>query len=794
MQTSVLQQTPSAAGSRCALCKAESVSELQEEGRSFCCPGCLAVYNILKAKGELAAAQDHPLTKAALRFGILSNHSLFGEKESEESDSSAEERLKLYIDLEGLWCPSCGEIIRLTLFNGPGVSKCVVDFATDLAFIEYNPLLTSKETLFGKIKELGYTPHVIEDSARKKASPALKIRMALASFLAINLMMLSSPIYVSYFVSDIEGFGYLFALLSLVFAAPAVVLALPLFLRCYHQLRFGIVGMEALVTVGVSTAFILSCINLIKGSYHIYFDSMAVVVALVLVGKAIESEAKFSAKESMMRLMRATPKRARKKFAEGEVRFVSIKEVAVGDILVAHVGEKIALDGLVLTGSGAVDESLMTGEARPVSKKEGSRLVGGTFLQAGNFEYRVLEVASRGTLQKLIDTIEDDLGKKLSEVKLIDRISELFVPFAFAVSLAAFAMGSLYSFEEGLERFLSVVLISCPCAIGIAIPIVESALLNALSAAGVLVRNRRALHLIGRESVFLFDKTGTVTEGKFEAVNGLEQFSTKELEVIKALASLSLHPLSLAIYRSINTLPATNVTAEELPGLGLAGHYEGARILMGSSELLRLKGVYTEDMQQENGLATTVWIAIEKEGQRTVRRVLLGDKVKKGMREFICGLKGLTTVLVSGDAEETVKSVAQECGFSSWKSRFNPLEKRMLVEELKEGGDVVAMMGDGINDAPALTSAHIGISVASASDIAISVSDILVTTEKSEALSFMRHLALSAQKIMRQNLFWAFFYNAIGMLLALFGLLNPLYAAFAMAISSLMCVLNAKRI
>lgn len=790
MQTTLQKET----SSKCTLCRAEVASELHDEGRSFCCPGCLAVYNILKAKGELARAQDHPLTKAALRFGILSTQSLFGEKEADARDPPPQETFKLYIDLEGLWCPSCAEIIRLTLLSHEGVVKCVVDFATDLAFIEFNPLITSKEALFNKIQVLGYTPHTIEDSARKKTSPALKIRMGLACFFAINLMMLSSPIYVSYFVSDIEGFGYLFALISLAFAAPAVLLAFPMFQRCFHQLRFGIVGMEALVTVGVSTAFILSCINLIKGSYHIYFDSMAVVVALVLVGKSIESEAKFSAKESMMRLMRATPKRARKKFPGGEVRFVPIKEVAVGDILVAHVGEKIALDGVVVEGAGAVDESLMTGEARPVSKQAGSRLVGGTFLQAGNFEYRVLEIATKGTLQKLIDTIEEDLGKKLSEVKLIDRISELFVPFAFTVSLGAFALGSLTSIEEGIERFLSVVLISCPCAIGIAIPIVESALLTKLSAAGVLVRNRRALHLIGRETVFLFDKTGTVTEGKFEAVTGLDQFSTKELEIIKALASLSLHPLSLAIYRSIDAQPAIGISAEELPGLGLAGQYAGGKILMGSSELLRLKGISINGIQHEKDIATEVWIFIEREGLRRVERVLLGDRIKKGMKEFIEELQGVRTFLVSGDAEDTVKSVAQECGFDAWKSRFNPLEKRMFVEECKEKGGVVAMMGDGINDAPALTSAHIGISVASASDIAISVSDILVTTEKSEALSFMRNLALYAQKIMRQNLFWAFFYNGIGMILAIFGLLNPLYAAFAMAISSLMCMFNAKRI
>lgn len=780
----------------CALCSEDADGSLVENEKHFCCPGCLAVYNILKIKGELSNAHNHPLTKAAVRFGILSNQSLISDIESRQTDSKAKETLKLYLDLEGLWCPSCAEIIRLTLLNNKGIIKCVVDFATDLAFVEYDPLLVSKATLFQLVKDLGYTPHVIEDTARKKASPALKIRMGLASFFAINLMMLSSPIYVSYFVSADEGLGYIFAVLSLLFAIPSFFLALPLFSRCYHQARFGIIGMEALVSIGVATAFALSCINLIKGSYHVYFDSMSVIVALVLVGKAIESEAKFSAKESIMRLMRATPKRARKKFPDGSARFVQLKEIDVGDILVAHIGEKIALDGEVSKGCGSVDESLMTGEAMPVFKSVGAKVTGGTFLQSGSFEYRVLETVDKGTLKRILDTIEEDLGKKTTEVKLIDRLSELFVPIALAISLGAFALGALTSFEAGFERFLAAILISCPCAIGIAVPLVESALLTSLSSSGILVKNRRALHMIGKESVFLFDKTGTVTEGKFEVVKGLDQFSKEQLALIKALAETSLHPLSLAISRSISMNPKEGIKSKELAGLGLEGIFDNGRILIGSSELLRLKGLApppSENSAQAD-LATAIWVVIEEGGQKTEGRVLLGDKIKDGMKEFIGSLNPVRKVLVSGDAETAVEKVAKECGFDSWKSRFNPLDKRLLVEELRKEGGIVAMMGDGINDAPALTLAHIGISVATASDIAVSVSDVLVTTEKTEALFSMRKSSLRASKIMKQNLFWAFFYNIIGMALALFGLLNPLYAAFAMAASSLMCVFNAKRV
>lgn len=775
----------------CALCLGPSRGScLLDQDKNFCCQGCLAVYNILSAKGELHLGIEHPLVKTAAEFGIIAHDDLLSKIHCNEEAKVEAETLKLYLDIEGLWCPSCAEIIRLTLMQEKGVARCTVDFATDLAFIEYQPLLVSKERIVDTIAALGYAPKFIEDSARKKASPKLKLQLALLSFLSINLMMLSSPIYVSYFMQGTDEYGYLFALISLFFALPALFIARDLFNRSWQQARFGFIGMEALVSTGVLTAFILSTANLLKGSYHVYFDSMSVILAFVYLGKAMESEAKFSAKESLIRLMQATPKRARKRFEDGSCRFVPIKEIEIGDASLAHIGEKIALDGEVIEGEASIDESLMTGEVRPIKKEKGSLVIGGTFVRAGSLTYRVLQKADKGALQKIVDIIENDLHKKSESHKVIDIISEVFVPVALMISVGAFILGSLTSLETGFDRMLSVILIACPCAIGIAVPLVESSLLTALSSLGIIVRNRRVLSFIGSEDFFLFDKTGTVTEGKFEVVEGLDQFSGEERSLIKAASLASLHPIALAIHRSIEEAPSAGVKAKEIPGLGI----ESKEVLIGSREFLRLKGIDAPQGIKRGKLETQSFIAIMQENAVKTASILLGDKVKEGVKELIQSLKPIPSILISGDVEEAVSFIGKECFFDHWHASLSPLEKRGVIEELQKKGKVVAMIGDGINDAPSLTLADISISVATASDISVQVSDILLTSERILRVGEMRALVKRGKRIIKQNLFWAFFYNILGVLMAFFGLLIPLYAAFAMAASSLICVVNSKRI
>jgi P-type E1-E2 ATPase len=336
-------------------------------------------------------------------------------------------------------------------------------------------------------------------------------------------------------------------------------------------------------------------------------------------------------------------------------------------------------------------------------------------------------------------------------------------------------------------------LISCPWAIGIAVPLAESYLLNALAKLGVLVRNRACLSFLGRETLFIFDKTGTVTEGRFTVCAGLDVLTWEEKKVLKGLVAQSVHPVAVALQGFLLSPAAPFEKIEEIVGKGIHGILQGKNYYLGSAPFLTQLGISVplQTVENDSSILTTVYFA--KEGN-CLAVIVLGDQLRAGIQEFIRLLSPIKTFLVSGDGEIAVAKVAAACQIQQWKSGYDPLQKKTLVDNLREKGEIIAMLGDGMNDAPALTAAHIGIAVVSASDVSIQVSDLLLTTNRFEVLSLLRQTAVKGRKIIKQNLFWAFFYNCVGLGVAALGLLTPLFAAFAMVMSSLIVLLNAQRI
>lgn len=768
----------------------------------FCCHGCHAVYQILSVKGELATYQEHPIFEQAIRAGLISNPQLLEEMASRPSDFPQEELKKIYFEIEEMWCPSCAEVIKWMLLRKPGVRQCVIDYTTDLASIEYSQRYLSKNEIFKTIEELGYRPLPLQGAERRPVSFALWLRFTIAAFCALNIMMFSYPVYATYFESDENGYARLLVWLSFFTSLPVVsYCAWPIWRRFVHSFRARILGMETLVVMGVGSAFGLSVFHLLQGSIHVYFDSMSVIIALVLLGKIIESRAKFSAKDSILCLARSTPRRGRKCFADGSQKFVPLKEIAVGDTLAIFTGEKAVLDGVVIKGEGSCDESLMTGEALPVMKKAGDPVLGGTFLQNGALIYRVTTELEETALHKIIDLVEQDIGHKSSYVRYADRIVRYFVPVVTLIALSAGGAAFFFAsdlpwesrFAHGVIRAVSVLLISCPCAIGIAAPLAESYLMHGLAKLGALVRNRGCLARLGRETVFVFDKTGTVTEGRFNVMAGLTALSSDARALLKGLAKQSNHPIARATATAISEAPAPVDKIEEVAGRGLKGFSEGVLCLFGSFDFLQQQGVAVapEALSSEAEIATAVYFSVDRQKPF---KIMLGDCVRPDAQALIEELKPLKRVLLSGDSESAVKAVAERCGFDAYKARAHPLEKRAFIDALRSEGEVVCMLGDGINDAPALTAASLGISVVSATDISIQVSDILLTTERLGVVSQVRALGKRGQRIIQQNLFWAFFYNVIGIGLACMGYLSPLFAASAMVLSSFIVLFNAKRL
>lgn len=773
----------------CSLCAHVLPHHAIREGDSaFCCMGCHAVYNILSAKNQLDSFQEHPIFLQAVRSGLISNPALLEQIRSKQPEMPLHEMEKFYFEISNMWCPACAEVVRLILLQEKGIKNCVVDYATDLASVEFSPRYISKEQIEKLISSLGYVVEPL-DTGKKGVSFSLYLRFAVAAFCSLNVMMFAYPLYATYFNFDDQGYGLLFAWISFFISIPVVsYCAWPILRHFWTSCRVGLYGMETLVVLGVSTAFGLSFYNLLHDGTDVYFDSMTVIIAFMLLGKIIETRAKFSAKDALLRLARAIPRRGRKRFPDGSQQFVLMKEIAPGDIVVAGAGEKIVLDGVVIEGEGACDESIMTGESLPVRKAVDSPVIGGTVLQHGVVAFRVTATAEQSALQRILDMVQQEIGRKTAYIRAADTIAQWFIPLVLAIA-AGTALGCwAFGIDGGVIRAVSVLLISCPCAIGIAAPLAESYVLNGLASLGAIVRNRGCLAVLGNETAFVFDKTGTITKGHFTVLHGLEKVPNSLQRGLKGLASHSSHPIAVAIAQAL-TVPAAQVTSiEEFPGKGLKGIYEGAPIFLGSHQFLTLMGIALPH-HHTDGISSVSYLAY---GDQFVSAIVLGDQLREGVKEMLTFL-GCESSLVSGDAVGTVETVSHLCGFNKWKAGCSPLEKREYVEGLRQHGHVVGMLGDGINDAPALTAADVGISVVSATDISIQVSDILLTTDRLGILPEIRKIATRGRKIVKQNLFWAFFYNVVGIAFAVVGILSPIFAACAMVASSLIVTFNAKR-
>jgi heavy metal translocating P-type ATPase len=777
----------------CSLCGLSlPVHSIVEVPFSFCCRGCQAVFSILSTKNQLGNFKDHPIFKQAIHAGLISNPELLEQIHRNQSAMESCEKEKIYFEIQDMWCPSCAEVIKLLLLQEKGVFSCIVDYATDLAAIEFSPRYISKERIKQIIMQFGYTPVALDDQKHQRVSGGLYLRFIVAAFFALNIMMFAYPLYATYFSYDDQGIGPLFAWLSLFASLPVLMFsAWPIIRRFYYSLKTGLFGMEVLVVLGVSSAFGLSVYELLSGGVKVYFDSMAVIIAFVLLGKIIETKAKFSAKDSLVRLSRSLPKRGRKQFEDGRQEFVPLKEIRQGDLLIVLTGEKVVLDGVVNEGEGACDESLINGEAMPVLKIKGSFVLGGTLVKQGRLCYQVTSTKEESSLQRIISMVEQEIGHKTHYVRAVDHIVRWFVPLVILIAFfAAFSVWFLTDdFQRAIIQGVSVLLISCPCAIGIAAPLAESHLLNALAKLGVIVRNRGCLSHLGNETVFVFDKTGTITEGKFKVLRGLESLNNKQLAILKGLSGGSIHPLAVAIYQAIDIAPAKLTKVEEFAGKGIKGSEEGEIFYLGSASFLKeagIKALVEEGPPQEEGIVTTVYF--------NEFPIDLGDKIRKDAKKALAELYPAKTVLLSGDSRLAVEAVAKYCEFQHYQWGASPLQKKIFLEELRSQNQIVCMLGDGINDAPALAAAHVAISVVSATDISIQVSDILLTTDRLDVLAQMRELGRKGRNIIKQNLFWAFFYNVVGIAMAAAGFLSPLFAAFAMVASSLMVILNAQRL
>ncbi|MBI5474688.1 MAG: heavy metal translocating P-type ATPase metal-binding domain-containing protein [Ignavibacteriae bacterium] len=797
----------------CDLCglrlpKKPYVVEVKAQTYRFCCGGCKQVFTLLNESGLFEGDyKSSDLYQTSLKLGII------GRPEEDTSvDEPTPEELKnckeLVLHVDGMWCSSCSWLIEKVVGNESGVVHSRVIYASDTAKIYYRPEQIAPEQITKRIARLGYTTSSRDADPKESWAErkSLLIKMGVALFLMNNLMMFSYAIYIGYFHDVPAQIHALFPWILFGFAAPAVFwCAIPIHTKAWQSVRAKSPTMELLFSIGIFAAFFYSTYEAITGGDHVYFDTSGGLVALLLVGKFIELSAKHKTSESINRLYQMLPKKVRVKAPEGE-RLVSIEKLNVGERFIVKAGEKIPADGVIVTGRAVVDESLLTGESKPIEKSVGSSVVASSMNVNGILEIEAQRIGNETTLSSIIRMVERALTNKSALERTVDRISRVFIPAVLAVSFltgAVLLVGGA-GIEAALLRAITVLVVACPCVLGMATPLAVAAGIGYAAKHGVLIRDAAALQQAGKISTVVFDKTGTLTDGTFTLLAGSNpMLRHRDLQLASSLEQASNHPIALARVhaarsRGLQLFDASDVRS--IDGMGIDGRVNGTRVVLGNEAFVRRSGYSIGDMTRE--LAdreaerghTVVFCGIAS--RAVARHIVLGDSLKAGASESVAALKklGITTRLLSGDMEKTTAAVARLAGIAQFSAQALPSDKIETIKRLQAGGSIVAMVGDGVNDAPALAQADVGIAIGSGAEIAIESAPIALLRDDIALVAEAVEISRRTTAAVRQNLAWAFLYNVVGIVLAVLGLLNPFIAAIAMLASSISVVLNSMRV
>ena len=722
----------------------------------------------------------------------------------------------------GMSCAVCALNVETTLGAQEGVYEAKVNFAGSTVLVDYDPQVITPVELQKAVEAAGYEL-VVENTEDTDQADRLQREEFLAlKRKTIGAIVLAIPVFVigMFFMHMPYGNWIMLA-----FTIPVMAFfGRDFFVHAYMQLKHGRANMDTLVAVSTGVAFLFSLFNTIWPEYwtsrgleaHVYYEAAAVIIALILLGRLLEAKAKFSTSTAIKKLMGLQPKTVTKILADGSEEEVPIREVAVGDVLVVKPGEKIPVDGEVTEGSSFVDESMITGESIPVEKVKGQPVYAGTINEKGSFRFRADKVGGETVLANIIRMVQEAQGSKAPVQKLVDRIAGIFVPVVMGIAVITFIVwmliGGDLAFTHALLTSITVLVIACPCALGLATPTAIMVGIGKGAEHNILIKDAESLELMYRVNAIVLDKTGTITEGK-PVVTDIHWTPGSEDErypsILLEIERRSEHPLADAVVQKFKERVVNEISVsdfENQTGKGVTAKVGDKVYLVGNRALLEVSHVILDDdneklaVRWEGDGKTVVFFAGEG---RVLALVAIADKIKESSRQAVATLheKGIDVYMLTGDNALTARAVADQVGIRHFKAEVMPGEKANFVEALQHEGKVVAMVGDGINDSQALAQADVSIAMGKGSDIAMDVAKVTLITSDLNVIP--RAIALSHQTVraIRQNLFWAFIYNIIGIPLAagvLYGingfLLNPMIAAAAMAFSSVSVVTNSLRI
>jgi len=732
--------------------------------------------------------------------------------------------------VNGMHCASCSSIIEKALKKIDGVQSAEVNYGTEKAKISFDPLKTNSQAFSKYIEPLGYSLEISTAGKEKlaeisdmKSKIMTAIPLAALSVFVMGWDILSQFKYIappSYTLE--EFFHYLFPLMA---TYILFVVGRPYLLGVYRFFRYGKANMDTLIGIGTSVAFLYSFIitafeeslrPFINVEYT-YYDVTIVVITFIALGKYLEARSKLKTGDAIEKLLNLQAKTALV-VRDGGEQEILVNQVVHGDFIIVKPGAKIPVDGVITEGSSFIDEAMVTGEPIPIEKKAGDAIVAGMINTTGSFTFKATKVGSETLLAHIVKMVEEAQGSKAPIQALADKISGVFVPIVLAIAFAALGiwlfvgsqiLGFSYALSYGLTSFVGILVIACPCALGLATPTAIIVGVGKGAREGILIKDAATLEKLYKVDIIVADKTGTITKGKPELV-GIKNYSKQnEKKIISILASLenkSEHPIAHAIieYARSNNIELKAVqNFKIIKGMGLKGEIDGTEYFAGNSKLVSDLGLSFDagDLEKETSQGRTPVILAAK--NEVIGVVMVADAIKPEAMEAVKNLHklGIKIIMLTGDDKNTANAIAKEVGIDDVIAEVLPDDKLKKIKELQDAGYIVAMAGDGVNDAPALAQADVGIAMGTGTDVAIETAGITLLHGDISKLVKAIRLSRFTMRGIKQNLFWAFIYNIVGIPLAgglfypIFGwLLSPIFAGFAMAFSSVSVVGNSLRL
>ena len=715
---------------------------------------------------------------------------------------------KIILAIDGMTCSACSNGLEKYLNKQNGIIEANVNLVMANASILYDEKILEKSKLDELVKQAGFKSlgefkEINTENKNKKE----KIKFVIFSILMILLMYLSMGHMVNlpiFEFLDVTACLFIFAIIFMVYGFDILK-------NGYKNLIHKTPNMDTLVGIGVISSFLYSIYSMIIGDiHHLYFESSAMVIYFIKLGRYLDGISKDKTKEAIQKLVKLTPNQATIK-VNGKEKQVTLDEIHKGDIVVSRPGEKIAVDGEILEGMAHFDESFITGESKPLGKAKGDKVIAGSINYDGYIEYKAEKIGKESTISEIVRLVVEATNTKAPIAKIADTVSGYFVPAVMVISILTLIVYLImgYPFSDSLIRFVTILVVACPCSLGLATPLAIVVAEGLCASNGILVKKSEILENAKKVDTIVFDKTGTLTYGTLKIAqikNYSEIEETKLLQLVASIESKSTHPIGKAFAKYLEENKLEKLEVKEfgnVTGLGIIGKVEGQKLIIGNAKILKEYQVENVYQQEEEELTkkgnSIVYVASPN---KILALIGVNDMVRENAVEVIKELNKnkIETIMLTGDNQKTAEKIASEIGITQIISNVLPSEKTQVIKELKEQNKYVMMCGDGINDSPALATANIGVSVTSGTDIAMDSSDVILTKNDLRSILNLIHISKKTVRNIKQNLFWAFFYNALMIPVAMglfvkWGIsINPMIASVAMMISSITVILNALRL